>query len=331
MKKTYNWGYIGLGWIADHTASAFVYAEGANLMAAASQTPGKAEEFCKKFDIPKAYTSYEEIVNDPEIDIIYICTPVYSHREIAELCMSHRKHVICEKPLAMTAADAEAILAAQKQYNVFCMEAMWTRFIPAIQKLQQILAEGILGEVKLVHADYAIYWPYDPDYHLYNLKMGGSTLIDQGIYPLTFASLAFGSLPVRCTGLANLKEGIDMRSGSVLGFENGGIATITTGADIRSSWAADIFGEKGRIHVDDFYYPKKLEIMLNDSSEVRVIELPYECTGYQFEMMEVMNCVDRGELQSKVMPLETSIALTRVMDDLRHQWGVVYPQEEEIL
>ena len=330
MSKIYNWGYIGLGWIAEHTISAFSHAENARVYAAASKTPGNAKDFAKRHGIPKAYTSYEDIVNDPDVDIIYICTPVCSHREAAELCMSHGKHVICEKPLAMTEADARAILAAQEKYGVFCMEAMWTRFIPAIRKLEDMLKAEVLGEIRLVQADYAIYWPYDPDYHLYRLDMGGSTMLDQGIYPLTFACLAYQGYPTRSTGLANLRGGVDMRSGSILGFENGGIAAITTGADIQSGWDAVIYGEKGSIRVPEFYHPQVLEIKYHNAEETEKIEIPYEDSGYQFEMMEVMQCIEQGRMQSNIMPLETSIRLTQVMDGLRRQWGVIYPSEEAV-
>ena len=331
MSKIFNWGYIGLGWIAEHTVSAFAQTGQARVYAAASHTPGNAREFARRHGIPKAYTSYEEIVCDPDVDIIYICTPVCSHREIAEMCMSHGKHVICEKPLAMTQEDAEAILEAQKKYGVFCMEAMWTRFFPAILELQRLLAEGILGEIRLVTADYSIFWPYDPDYHLYRLDMGGSTMLDQGIYPLTFASLVYDAVPVRYTGIANLKRGVDIRSGSVLGFENGGIAVMTTGSDVQNSWAAAVYGEKGCIYVPQFYHPDTLEIRYNDVKEPEIVKMPFEDSGYQFEMLEVMRCIEQGRMQSGIMPLTLSLEITKVIDGLRHQWGVVYPSEEGLL
>lgn len=327
MKEFYNWGYVGLGWIANHTVKTLQSTDRVKVLACGARTLGAAKEFAEKYDIPKFYTSYEEMADDPELDIVYICTPVNSHRELAELFMNHGKHVICEKPMTRTSEEIRSMEECSTRNDVFCMEAMWTRLFPAILELQKIIKEGTIGEVRLVQANYSIFWPFDPEYHLYRLDMGGSTMLDQGIYPLTIASIAFDDVPIKQTGLANLRNGVDLRSGSVLGFENGGIAVITTGADIPGNSEAVIFGDKGWIKIPECYHPDTLIIHNNeDGSELKKV-FPYEETGYQFEFEEVMKCVDEGKTQSPIVSLSLSAGIIDTITALRKEWGVIYPDE----
>lgn len=327
MKKNYNWGYVGLGWIANHTVKTLQSINRVKVLACGARTPGTAKEFAEKYNIPKFYTSYEEMADDQELDIVYICTPVNSHKELAELFMNRGKHVICEKPMTRTAEEIRSMEECSNRNGTFCMEAMWTRFFPALQELQKIIKGGMIGEVRLVQANYSIFWPFDPEYHLYRLDMGGSTMLDQGIYPLTIASIAFDSIPVRQNGLANLKNGVDLRSGSVLGFKNGGIAVITTGADIPGNSEAVVFGENGWIKIPECYHPDMLIIHNNeDGFELKKV-FPYEGTGYQFEFEEAMKCIDEGRTQSSIVPLSLSEGIIDTITALRKEWGVIYPDE----
>lgn len=328
MKKTYNWGILGPGFIAGKVMPDFKYASGARVLAAASNTPGKAEAFAEKWGIERAYTNYEDLVNDPDIDIVYVTTPNAFHSENAVLAMEHGKHVLCEKPFAINYRAAREMAECAQKNGVFLMEAMWTRFIPAVKKLKELTESGVIGEIHQIISDFSYDVPYDPQYHLFDPEAGGGTLLDGGIYPLSFAGFLYGELPSEYFGYANLKNGVDVRDHVVLKFPSGGMSSFICGADTASPWNSVIYGSKGCIRIPSFYAAKEFDVELYESKEIKKYRIPYEGLGYQFEISEVMSCIDEGKTESSIMPLEESLEYMKIMDELRENWGVVYPEDK---
>lgn len=325
MKRTYNWGIMGPGFIANKVLPSFALAEGARVLAVASNTPGKAKQFAEKWDIPRIYENYEGLVSDPDVDVIYITTPNAFHKKNAILAMEYGKHVLCEKPFAMNAKDAQEMSDCARKNNVFLMEAMWTRFFPAMDKIKEIIAQGVVGEIHSIVSDFSYDFPFDPGYHLYDPNAGGGTLLDGGIYPLSFAGYIYEAVPKEYVGFANLKNGVDVRDTVVLRFPNGEMSSFICGADTSSPWDSVLYGSKGCIRVPSFYAASEFEVEVYETGEKIKYCIPYEGFGYQFEIREVMNCVMEGRLESERMPLNESVEYMKIMDNLRKNWGVIYP------
>jgi predicted dehydrogenase len=334
MGRDFNWGIMGPGFIANKVFPDFRLADGACVLGAASNTSGKAKAFADKWGIDRAYENYIDLVKDQDIDIIYITTPGAFHMDGAILAMEHGKHVLCEKPISLNADEMRKMAEAARKNSVFLMEAMWTRFIPAIQEIKRLVDDGVIGEVHHIVSDFSYDVPFDPDYHLFDPKAGGGTLVDGGIYPLSFSSFIYGGAPKIYTGFANVRNGVDVRDTVIMQFENGGMSSFICGADTVSPWDSIIYGTKGLIRIPSFYAAKSFEIEYygDDLYDLKArvcqrVEMPFEGLGYQFEINEVMDCIGKGLGESPVMPLDESASLMQVMDDLRKTWGVVYPGE----
>ena len=190
-KKTFKWGIIGCGQIAGKFAESLKVISDAILYAAASRSGEKARSFCKKYHVRKWYDSYEKLAEDPEIDAIYIATPHNLHLENSTLCIQNRKAVLCEKPLTVNEREAKKLIKNAREAKVFLMEAFWTRFLPSTVKLNQLLEDGLIGEVKLLQADFGYYMPFDGNHRSYNPDLAGGALLDVGIYPINFAQMIF--------------------------------------------------------------------------------------------------------------------------------------------
>lgn len=325
MKKVYNWGIMGPGFIANKVMPSFPMAERAKVLAVGSNTQGKARAFAGKWRIERFYENYEALVCDPDIDIIYITTPNAFHLDNAKLAMKHGKNVLCEKPFALNEKSALEMKACAEENHVFLMEAMWTRFIPAVMKVKELVGQGIIGEVHHIVSDFSYDYPYDPDYHLYNTEAGGGTLMDGGIYPLSFAGYIYGDCPKEYFGYANLKNGVDVRDSVILRFPQGQMASFICGADTASPWNCVVYGSKGCIRIPSFFAAAEFEMENYVTGEKQCWRMPYEGLGYQYQISEVMNCIDRGKRESSIMPLKESVDYMKIMDELRKSWGVIYP------
>jgi predicted dehydrogenase len=229
----------------------------------------------------------------------------------------------------MNAQDAETVVQAARQHNLFLMEAMWSRFLPALVQAKQLIEEGVIGDIQIVASDFGFSAPYDPKNRMYNPELGGGSLLDVGIYPVSLASMLLGT-PERIVSMGQIgKTGVDEQSAMIFGYKNGalavGYATIRCG----SYTEATIIGTLGmiRLHAQiGLFRPFKLTLRVN-GQEDRIIDVPYEGNGYHYEAAEVMRCLRSGETESRVMPLDESIEIIRTMDKIRAQWGLKYPME----
>jgi len=323
-----RWGILATGRIAHKFARGLSCLDDAELIAVGSRRQEKADAFAEEWDIPHRHASYEALAADPDVDAVYVATPHPFHKDNSMLCLEAGKAVLCEKPLTVNARQAEEVIACARGSGVFLMEAMWTRFLPAIVRLRELLAEGALGEVRMVKADFCFRTGWDPKGRLLNPDLAGGGLLDVGVYTLAFASMVFGGPPPEMTSMAHVGEtGVDEQAAMILRYEGGRLGVLTCGVRTAMPHVAYVFGTEkwARVHAP-FWKTQGLTIGSADAEE-EVIQLPHRENGYEYEAEHVMQCLRGGRTESDVMPLDESLAIVRTMDALRAEWGLRYPME----
>lgn len=319
--KKLRWGFVGTGKIAQRIMVAFELVPEAEVVAAYSRNIKAMQEFCDQWEIPKRYETVEELVNDPEVDIVYLATPHIVHYEHTIKALQAGKHVLCEKPIAMSAQETQGMVDLAREKGVFLMEALWSRFFPISVWLRELIASGKMGKVSNVMADFSYQAEYDPEYRFFKKELGGGAMRGAGIYPLSMAAMVFGEIPCEIKAMAETRNGVDLRSSALLRFPCGGTAQIYTGFQSESVWAANIAFEKGAVYIPNFWHPDRAYI-IRDGEAVETVEMPFTFPGFQFEIIETMKCIQAGRTECSVMPLEESIALAGVMDEMYRQWNV---------
>jgi len=326
MVDTIRWGVMGTGKIAKAFATGLASLADAELIAVGSRAAATADEFAKAFDVSRRHASYEALVHDPEVDVVYVATPHPMHAANSLLALRAGKAVLCEKPFTINIAQAEEVVRCARERGLFLMEAMWTRFIPAVVKVRQLLADGAIGQVRMLTADFGFCAEFNPQGRLFAPELGGGALLDVGIYPVSLASMIFGA-PTRVTGMAHLGEtGVDEQSAMILGYEQGELAVLSTAIRTSTPGGAVLMGTKGQLRIHPrMYRPTTLTLSVGGQEEV--IEKPIEGNGYNYEAAEVMRCLRSGRLESEIMSLDETLAIMRTMDRIRAQWGLRYPME----
>ncbi|WP_372806119.1 Gfo/Idh/MocA family protein, partial [Pontiella sp.] len=327
--KTINWGIIGCGGIANLFATSLATLEEGRLLAGASRTPGRAQEFADKHGMARVYTDYESLVADPEIDAVYVATTHNFHFENIRLCLEHGKHVLCEKPFTVNAAQTRQLMELAREKQRFMMEAVWTRFLPAIVKLQQVLAAGAIGDVKTVTACFCLGADFPAEHRLKNKALAGGALLDLGIYPITFANLVFGAHPERIQSSVVMSETeVDESSFYLLDYPNGGRAMLTSSMSAAAPNEGIVYGSKGFIRVPLFWGAQEFEIHRKGSDAPERIRAPYgDGENFRFEIAHAMECIAAQKTESEILPLSETLAVMQTMDTLRDQWGLAYPDE----
>lgn len=322
-----KWGIMGPGGIARQFASDLLVTEGAELVAVGSRTLENAEKFAKEFGAARAYGSYEEFVNDPEVEIVYIGTLHPAHKENMLACIRAGKAVLCEKPFTINAKEAEEVARLAREHQVFVMEAMWTRFLPPIVKVREWLAEGRIGEVRMMSADFGFDVGWQPEGRLLNKALGGGTLLDAGIYPVSFASMIMGGQPKRVMSSAHIGEtGVDEQFSALFEYEGGRTASVGGAVRLNTSNEAILYGTNGKIRIPNFLFGKSATLLVNGEEPV-TFEDERSTKGYTYEAQEAMRCLLEGRTESTVMPLEETVAIMRTLDEMRAQWELSYPFE----
>ena len=326
QKSTVRWGIIGSGYIAHLFARGLELVADAELTAVASRTPGRAEEFAATYSVSMVYTNYEQLVANDEIDAVYVATTHNFHFENVMLALEYGKHVLCEKPITINAGQLEQLASKARQKKLFLMEAMWTRFMPGIRKLQELLDAEAVGPVNLLQVTFGIDRDEDPEHRLLNPSLAGGALLDLGVYPLNFARIVFGGEPEQATSLAYLgPTGVDETSGYLLRFSGGRMAVLASTCKIIQTEEAALFGKRGVIRVENFFRPSYIHV---DSDVGRTTyDVRYPSSGFQYEIEEATRCILEGRSESSVMPLSESLAIMRTMDRFRSDWGLLYPEE----
>jgi predicted dehydrogenase len=328
MSKKFKWGILGTGFIANQFAMGLQSIENAEIYAVGSRSQESADTFGEKYGATKKYSSYEELASDPDVDVIYIATPHPYHYENALLCMNAGKNVLCEKPLTLNAKTAVKMIEVAKENNVFFMEAVWSRFLPVYAEIRKWLDSGLIGDIHLLKADLAYYEPWPAEDRHVNIDLAGGVLLDVGIYTISFAQFVFGKKPENIQTIRHMGEtGVDVDEAMIFDYGMGKLAMLFASINVNMPHDVYIYGSKGCIHIKDFWHPVSAALMVN-GEEPKVVEMPFNATGYEFEAMAVMNCLEKGEKSCDLMPLEQTLEVMEVMDQIREDWGFVYPMEE---
>ena len=323
-----RWGILGPGGIAGAFAWAVGESTASQVVAVGSRSADRAATFAQRYGVPSAHGSYEALVADPNVQAVYVATPHSEHAEHALLAIAAGKHVLIEKALTRTAGEAQQVFDAAAAQGVFAMEAMWTRFLPHIAELREVLARGEIGEIVGVFADHGQDMRHLPPSHrLHNPELAGGALLDLGVYPVSFAMDLLGT-PDRIAAFGSLTEtGVDGQVAIALGFGERAQASLHTTLWARTPTTATVFGTAGRIEVArHFYRPTTFDVVDPDDHRRTYGGQPV-AGGLQYEAAEVARCVAEGRQQSERMSWDGSLAVMRTLDELRRQVGVTYPGE----
>jgi len=323
MDKKINWGIIGLGNIAKKFAADLQLSNSSILYGVASRDIIKAKVFKEKFKSIKYYGTYQELANDSDIDIIYIATPHTFHFENTMMCLRKGKAVLCEKPMGIDSNEVKMMVQEAKSRNLFLMEGIWTRFIPATEKLIEILNKKIIGDVFSIRADFGYKGDLNLESRVYNKKLGGGSLLDIGIYPIYLSLLTMG-FPRDLKAIARMTEtGVDSYCSMLFDYENGSKANLESSVEAETPNEAYIYGSDGSIKLhSSFHHTEKITISRNGKKEV--LDIKYKGNGYIYEIEEVNNCLLNQEIESQKLPLKTSIDLILLIDKVKEEIGLKY-------
>jgi predicted dehydrogenase len=329
MSETYNWAILGCGRIARKFADDLKLLPNARLYAAASRSLENAQSFAAETGFEKAYGSYNEMVNDPTVDVVYIATPHSHHFEHVILCLTHRKAVLCEKAFAINSKELRTMIQTARENNTFLMEAIWTRFQPSFLKAMEIVRSGELGALKMIRADLAFNAEFNPEKRLYNLKLGGGSLLDIGIYPIFMTLMALGK-PVEIKTMTSFCDtGAEESILMSFRYPGGELASLVSSFSAFSSTQAEFCFENGYIRLNRrFYTPTTLTYWENRGEEKTIEFDKGEGFGYELEAAHVMECLDAGKMESDLIPLSLSADLMEIMDSVRKVAGIVFPDHD---
>ena len=322
MEKVIKWGIVGPGNIANKFAKAIKNVKGAELIAVASRSKEKSREFADKYNIPNAFVGYEEMAKSAVVDAVYIATPHSFHKPCAEIFLNAKKHVLCEKPVCVNAAQAINLLECANKNGVFLMEAMWTRFLPAINEALKIVKSGEIGDIRGVNADFCYSCTPNDDPKLYRNDMAGGALLDVGIYGLNFAAIFLGNTPESIRAISDVDNGVDCQTNILMKYGNGTVASVSAAINVMKPETGYIYGTKGYIALPCFYGAK--EIIVNVNNEERCILKPSIGDGFEEEIYEACSCIRAGKTQSDIMPMSESIKILEQMDYIREQINLKY-------
>jgi predicted dehydrogenase len=360
MSKVIRWGVFGTGGIAHTVARDFRFVQDAALLAVASRELTRAQAFAQRHAIARAYGSYDALLQDDDIDVVYIATPHMRHGDDALACIHAGKAVLCEKPFTLNAREAQAVIQAARDRGVFCMEAMWMRFIPLIREVKAQVEQGEIGEVTHLAAAFGYPLPFDPRSRNFNPALGGGALLDRGIYPLSLSFYLLGQ-PASMASEANMgSTGVDMTSHYRLHYDSGAVAVLSASCAVYQPSEAMIRGTAGQIHIHaPFLRPHRITVRQGVAAGgyrrrslhwltgtrgyqlvKRYLDKPlstlggqgdvfqrFPGLGYQFELEAVTRRLQAGKLEHDIMPLDETLAIMQTMDEIRQQWGLVYPSE----
>jgi predicted dehydrogenase len=325
--RTVRWGIIGPGRIASQVINDFPYVAGAEALAVASRSIERAQAFATDHGLARAYGSYAEIMSDQDVDAVYIATPHPQHYAIALAAIAAGKAALVEKTFTATVAGAEEIITAARQQRVFVMEAMWTRFQPAIVTARSLIDDGAIGEVRQLQADLGVDRPYDPADRLFDPAQGGGAMLDLGVYVVSFAQYFLGT-PDRIAVNGSLTPtGVDAEAGVLLGYDDGRVATLLMSLKHRTPGAARIHGTNGWIEVPPrFHHPHRI-VLCRKGQEPEIISRPPLGTGYSHELIEVTECIRAGRTESVIMPLSDTLAVQRILNGACEKLGVFHTED----
>ena len=316
MTEPLRWGIISTGGIARTFVRDLAFIDSGVAVAVGSRSIAAANAFADEFAIAGRYASYEELVDDPEVEAVYVATPHPMHFDNAMLALERGKPVLVEKAFTVTAEQAARLVEVATTNQVFMMEAMWTRFLPHVIAIRELIADGSIGEIVSFEADHGKKFPYDPTSRFFNPDLGGGAMLDLGVYPISFASMLLGP-PTKIMAMVEpTSTGVDLADSMIFGYANGAHALINTTMAARTSTRASISGTKARIEIEgDFYAPGAFSLITPDGA-LRRFEFATEGRGLHYEAAEVARCVRSGLLESPLMPLRETVEIMTTMESV---------------
>lgn len=325
-----RWGILATGGIAAAFTADLVDLPDAEVVAVASRSEPSAKAFAERFGIPRAYGSWSALAEDEDIDVIYVATPHAAHRAAAGLCLEAGRNVLCEKAFTLNSREALELVALAEEHDVFLMEAMWMYCHPLMRRLTGMVNDGAIGEVRTVQADFGLAGPFPPSHRLRDPAQGGGALLDLGVYPVSFAHLLLGEPSDIAARAVLSEEGVDLQTGALLSWDSGALATLHCSIAGGTGITASVTGSQGRIDIPDGFFNPDRFVLHRDGKEPEVF------TGdpadgprntFRHEAAEVMRALRAGEKQSRLVPLESTLAVMRTLDTVRERIGVRYPGE----
>ncbi|MCW2695867.1 MAG: putative oxidoreductase [Modestobacter sp.] len=331
MNREIRWGIVGPGRIADNVVRDFAVVDDARVVAVASRSADRARTFADRHGVERTHGSYAGILADPEVDVLYIATPHPQHHAVALGALRAGKAVLVEKAFTATTAGATEVVELARRTGIFAMEAMWTRFQPAVVRLRELVAEGAIGEVRSVQADLGVQREFDPADRLFARELGGGALLDLGVYVVSFAQMLLGT-PDSVTAVGSrFPTGVDAEAALLLGYADGRSATLTTSLRNSLPGQARVFGTAGWIDVlPRFHHPQAI-VLHRPGSSPETINRPQLGTGYAHELIEVTRCLQAGRTESAVMPLADTLAVQDVLEQAAGQLGVSFAEDPAAL
>jgi predicted dehydrogenase len=317
-----RWGVLAPGEIANDFVTTLHANTEQRVHAVASRTAERAAVFATKHGIPRSYGSYEQLVTDPDVDVVYVASPHSEHRRLALLAIAAGKHVLIEKPIALTAVEAQGIVDAARTAGVFAMEAMWTRYLPQSDVIAQLLADAAIGDVRLVTAVLGWKWAFDPTSRGFDPALGGGAMLDAGVYSHWFSQFVLGE-PTRIRAAGNLAPtGVDADTVTALEFAGGALGAVTTSIVADTPVLAAVYGTEGSIQFDTaFVFPAAFTVRIGDDAATFTDSGPQGRGGLAWQAVALAQYVAEGRTESPAHSLNDSIALMRTIDEVRRQIG----------
>jgi len=320
-------GVLGAGHIAEVVAPTWVAMEGIECYAVASRSLEKAEAFAKNFGFEKAYGSYAEMLCDPNVELVYVATPHSHHYEHMMMCIAAGKPILCEKAFTLNAEQARKIKAAAAEKGVYVAEAIWTRYMPSRKIINDVLASGIIGKPNTLTANLSYVIAHKQ--RIYDPNLAGGALLDIGVYGVNFALMHFGSDIERVESSVKMSDrGVDEMETITIFYRDGRMAVLTHSIWCRSDRKGIIHGDKGYMVVENINNPQSLSVYDTEDKLLASYDFSDQINGYEFQFAECAAALAAGKTEAPSMPMDDTVYVMGFMDDLRKQWGMVYPQEQ---
>ncbi len=321
-------GLMGAGNIAGMMAKTVAGMKGVSLYAIASRTEEKAKAFARKYGVKKAYGSYEAMLKDDKVDLVYIATPHSEHYDNAMLCIKYKKPVLCEKAFTANAGQAKEVLEYAKKEQVFITEAIWTRYMPMVDMIKDVLNQGMIGKPTMLSANLS--YSLEHIQRMYDPALAAGTLLDLGVYPINFASIFFGTNIAKVSSFCTYTEtGVDKQETITIQYTDGKVASLTASQCCVGDRKGIIQGSEGFMVIENINNYESFTVYNKDRKKILYRKAPKQITGYEYEVMACMQALKNGALECPQMPHKETIRVMEFMDDLRKEWGVVYPFEKE--
>ena len=320
-------GVLGAGKISHKTVPAMIELEEIECWAVASRSLEKAQAFAEEYGFRKAYGSYEEMLADPEVELVYVATPHSHHYEHMMLCLKHGKAVLCEKAFTMNAKQAREVMEYAKAQGLFVAEAIWPRYMPSRKMINDVIESGVIGKVNTLTANLSYVIHEVP--RIYRPELAGGALLDIGVYGINFALMHFGTDIDRVESSVQMTPtGVDGMETITIFYKDGRMAVLTHSIYARSDRKGIIHGDKGYIVVENINNPQSVSVFDLEDKMIAHYDVPRQINGYEYQFAECAKALAEGRTESWSMPLADTVYMMEFMDSLRKQWGMVYPQEQ---